>query len=964
VLINIDEIVTGALVNAISAAGRRLSVALGSLPRRRRSHDVTVARWFGTYELTREPPAIAEDLADTLRGDEVQAALQELLAARLTDAPEADAIRAREVLRLTLGASPEAATLADYYDDEICALVARLEADDAPMLAQIRAEAFATRMISILNAIERHTAALKARPGRRTEADFVVRYRRHVREQHGKLEPPDFDRRRRVPLADIYVPTRITKTLYNERTVAQHSDPESLAVWQLATELDRTVLLGDPGGGKTTAATVLMHHFASSAADGRVPFLVTLRDYAAKDPPVRSIVGHIEHTLDSFYQSPGPPGLVDLLLLTGRAVVIFDGLDELIDTTRRADVSARVEHFCTEYPLTPVLVTSRATGYDQARLDDRQFTCYRLEGFSDEQVAEFVRKWFAQDADAQPAEAESFLAESETIPDLCANPLMLALLCILYRGAGSLPRNRAEIYEQCATLLFRRWDARRHIDHHLRAGHQLEPALRHLAWWLFTRENTQSAVAERDLVGETTKFLHGRGFESEDDARDAAREFVEFCRGRMWVLTDTGTTASGEKLYAFTHRTFLEYFAAAHLAYASDTPEQLAGTLAPRVAVADWTTMGELTVQIKDRTSEGGAQRVFDAMFETTSSWNPRARINVLVFLARCLRSVHPPPGCIRELTRHIVNMTPGDLSRGYLMEGPVARSYFVDALPELLAACDSAHGIVADEIEAVVSAAFQSGAQVTIDMVHRLIALVNQAGFYGMNPFWESRLRRVIREHSPVMIAAAREDINLRTDVLRHGLITARQAIEMSDGLAGFFRSGVDFIRGGTMPVYLERVFLALLNGWPAYGLPPAVDDLVAVGEYLQAHPEPPWLHGPIDDWTAWAAKPEEPYPPDAAKTLSDDAWLGAAAIVSIVTEKGEPTWPYDKRTPDELGPLRDLLPYLNRRAGTGPGTLPDLPVPEKFKQVFRDWAEGRIDLTAPVPRELGRWTRPRLEA
>jgi predicted NACHT family NTPase len=46
----------------------------------------------------------------------------------------------------------------------------------------------------------------------------------------------------------------------------------------------------------------------------------------------------------------------------------------------------------------------------------------------------------------------------------------------------------------------------------------------------------------------------------------------------MWVFSDHGTTASGEKLYAFTHRTFLEYFAAAQLAY-SDTPENLARTL-------------------------------------------------------------------------------------------------------------------------------------------------------------------------------------------------------------------------------------------------------------------------------------------------------------------------------------------------------------------------------------------------
>jgi predicted NACHT family NTPase len=155
-------------------------------------------------------------------------------------------------------------------------------------------------------------------------------------------------------------------------------------------------------------------------------------------------------------------------------------------------------------------------------------------------------------------------------------------MCILYRGEGSLPRDRAGVYAQCANLLFRRWDARRRIHQELRAGHLLEPALRHLAWWLFTGDEAQTAVTEFQLVTETTGFLLGRGFESDDAARDAASEFVEFCRGRMWVFSDAGTTATGEKLYAFTHRTFLEYFAAAQLAYDSDAPEKLARMYPPR----------------------------------------------------------------------------------------------------------------------------------------------------------------------------------------------------------------------------------------------------------------------------------------------------------------------------------------------------------------------------------------------
>src|ERR1700691_1051525 len=115
-LISIGEIIDGALVNAIALPGRRIGVAVGAPHGRRRAWELSVARWFDTYRLTDVAPALPElspaltqRLTEVLRGDEIQAALQELLAARLTDAPETDAADARQVLCLTLiAADPEA----------------------------------------------------------------------------------------------------------------------------------------------------------------------------------------------------------------------------------------------------------------------------------------------------------------------------------------------------------------------------------------------------------------------------------------------------------------------------------------------------------------------------------------------------------------------------------------------------------------------------------------------------------------------------------------------------------------------------------------------------------------------------------------------------------------------------------------------------------------------------------------
>ena len=987
-LVNVEDVADGVLVNAIAVTGQQIAKAVRKARRSRREDDFAIARWFDTYQLTSRvldlpglPPELADQLVDVLDSDETQAAVHDLFAVRLARATAMDAARAREAFRLTLtttapGAADVAEILADYYDDQIRELVARLESQEPALLEQIRSEALPTRIVAVLRAIERHTAALASRPGLHSETGFIARYRQHVIEQHGKLVPPDFDQRRLVPIDEIYVPTVIVEEdLHTDQAAAP---PHELDVWQLAAEIDRSVLLGDPGGGKTTAAKVLMYHFAGKGLDSDqewpVPFLVTLREYAATYPPERSVARHIEHELETFYQCPPPPGFVDLLLLTGRAVVIFDGLDELLDTSRRQDVAARVERFCSEYPLAAVLVTSRLIGYDQARLDEGRFACYRLGGFGEEEVGEYVRKWFAQDAAADSSDAETFLTESTGIPDIRSNPLILALLCILYRGAGSLPRNRAEVYEQCTNLLFRRWDARRKIHQELRAGHLLEAMLRHFSDWLFLRDNAQSAVTERELIRVASEFLHGRGFESIDSAREAASEFVEFCRGRIWVFSDAGTTVSGEKLYAFTHRTFLEYFAAAHLAYGSDTPEQLADAIADHVARSEWLLVAELAVQIKDRTCNDGAKRVYATLLNELSGRSPKERDGLLRFLALCLRSVDPSPQRVRELTRHIVEHAceTDALSLLTLSDNQVtgteaprpAPTYL--ALPVLLTDCGTYRDMVADEIDATLTGRIQSTDRVTpVSNIRLMASLPYALPSWDSNDsvldFWISRAGDNISAHCTAVTAMAETDAYVRLIALTYHLITVKMALSMPGGPTVLFQDSHGcFAR---YEPYFIGVFRALDGGWPNSGETRITGDLLAFGEYLLDHPAPPWIKGAADYAEGGASRHR-----DSAKSimpldeLSRTAYLGAAAITVILSESSQKTFRPPFNALPELVPFQSFRQDAIRRTKLlwEVNKLQDLPVPYEFEQIFRGWAALGVTVTGEQaePQPLRNWT------
>ncbi len=443
--------------------------------------------------------------------------------------------------------------------------------------------------------------------------------------------PPDYDQKRRVPIRELYVPPRIS---------AQSNDIETVVdIAEFANKLDRTVLLGDPGGGKSTAADYIASELARETG-ARTPFVVLLREYAQTTPIVTSVVQHIADQCAALYQCQPPDGAVEHALLSGQALVIFDGLDELLDPSRRRDVAERVELFAEAYPHARILVTSRRVGYAQARLNPSVFDVWELAGFNSSDVSNYVARWFSY-VEELPAEvarrkAAEFAAESAAISDLTATPLMLSLMCIIYRGQGYLPRNRPEVYRRCATLLFETWDRSRQIRVELRTSSQMDNAIKHLALWIFTNQDRAEAVLESEIRAEVASFLQTT-FDDEGERESAAQEFVDFCRGRAWVLSETGLDPFGQPLFKFTHRTFLEYFAAYELTRRFDGPEGLARELGPRIMAQEWDVVSQLAVQIIDSHSVRGAQRFFDELLTMLPAAEAKGVNYVCAFIWRCL---------------------------------------------------------------------------------------------------------------------------------------------------------------------------------------------------------------------------------------------------------------------------------------------------------------------------------------
>jgi hypothetical protein len=181
-----------------------------------------------------------------------------------------------------------------------------------------------------------------------------------------------------------------------------------------------------------------------------------------------------------------------------------------------------------------------------------------------------------------------------------------------------------------------------------------------------------------------------------------------------------------------------------------------------------------------------------------------------------------------------------------------------------------------------------------------------------------------------------------------------------MPAGLRALFIAERPGIFGMARMAYLPAAVIGLATGRnylhnPADrdGFAKVMAGFAVVGSYLTEHSGPPWPTGPVDDWSEYLW--EEPRESSILRSsLNPIAYFGAAATLLIVAESVVIT-ELPGNSPQLLGPLSDLYPYIARRWGIGANDeLADLPVAERFQQLFRDWADNKVNLAGPAPSGL----------
>ena len=857
---------------------------------------------------------------------------------------------------------------------------------EAGLLAAHEAKS-AVRQKVLLHKIEGLKETLDLLRDKPPDISVILSYekdlRRQIADRHGKIIPPNLERKRTFPIDALYVAPEL-----HFRRVAGTEDTGSVTISELLDHLQRTVLLGNPGGGKSTLVSKICYDLStgkSFQAKQVTPIPVILRDYGAeKKEKGISILQYFEGRCQSVYQLKAPPtNGIEYLLLSGRALIIFDGLDELLDTSYRREIADDIESFCNLFSNVNVLVTSREVGYDEAPLSRKIFDEVRLAEFNPSQVEGYVKNWFAADEELTASEKkslpQSFLQESYTVSDLRSNPLMLGLMCSIYRVEQFIPSNRPEVYKKCAVMLFERWDKDRRIKTGFSFEESLSPLMAYLAFWIYSEDKLRTGVTETALVRKAAEYLHPRRYDTQEKAERAAGEFIAFCKGRAWIFTDTGQVVKDGNLYSFTHRTFLEYFSALYLFRIHPTPRDLLTVLLPKIERSEWDVVAQLAFHIQSRETEGAADELLTKLVAGGTEFSA-VRSNRVLFAARCLEFVIASPDTIKKVVEGVVDVyfsaiakkLPGPLpSRA---DVPIGERRQDKVVRYLLSPHSENVEIISNSMREEIRAKLDGSSRVEMAIaaelllksriVGKVFARRNSQDAEKKSRVWDSFQPILIKEHAELINALAQEYLFVASTALDERIISLNTFVQWHGTRWIFMRAPSSSWNDEWIPIGQGPLYRTIMSHMSDTFVLEFADDqaaLQAIREVLLKTSKP-WTEdvfyaGLLDSWLlTWGARAGQhssKVPEVSRETLGAVCILLAAGLerAASIFKPGVLITILDDLIFAEKYPVVKVL--IQRFRGTQEGMRNQLrtALPEADARLLAEWIEQKVNFVATPP-------------
>ena len=347
---------------------------------------------------------------------------------------------------------------------------------------------------------------------------------------------------------------------------------------------------GNPGMGKTTYCQKLAYDWSlgeipPEASFPRVEILLLLkcRDMNMKTFNIEEAID--DQLLPQDADEKEEENFFEFIRSNqSRILLVLDGLDEL-----------RQDLFQSVLPLIQGKVFSNTylmlTARHEAGTRVRRYcdTLLEIVGYTDSDADSYIKRYFSKHD--YPSLADRLiekLQKDKQLRELTANPLNTALLCLLFEETrGEFPSKRTELYDALVECALRRYFVKRGVS--LDGDDPMERCTDQL--------NQLGRMAFEALLKDQLHF-------AENEMNCKSTDFLQLC-----FLSREPSVSKMRPMpcYAFTHKSFQEYFAACYLAHqVLNSDKQSEVLLAQLNPVRNWLVWEFLFTMVTNKSVDKG----------------------------------------------------------------------------------------------------------------------------------------------------------------------------------------------------------------------------------------------------------------------------------------------------------------------------------------------------------------------